>query len=381
MQAVIALVIAALTLCLGCGTVLAKIHVGDVPPLDSIHMINAQTGWAVSDESGIQTLLHTSDGGAHWLDVSPLKPSRGQTVDYQFTAFSSFVAWAASSDTAAGSPTGTTQIFHTVDGGRTWTSATILTNSTVSIHFVNASEGWLLSNEGGAAGSMEVDIHHSTDGGRTWVKVESTRANDQSSGLPFAGAKAGMTFLNTTRGWVTGAIAADDWIYLYMTDDGGRTWRQQKLPLPPQLTPHWNDWTMPSTFFTARDGILPVFYAIRNAAHRDIGAIVVCYVTHDGGKTWAFATPVRIPLGNEFSTSYADIVHGWVTDGAALYATSDGGRRWTTIRPSSYFADVKQIDFISPRLGWAVRRTSPFLLKTLDGGHSWAPVAYTISRQ
>jgi photosystem II stability/assembly factor-like uncharacterized protein len=380
MRDVIALLMTTLTLCLGCDPVLAQTHPGGVPPLATIRMIDALTGWAVTDESGVETVGHTSDGGTHWLDVSPLKTSGGQTVVYQVTALSSRVAWVAPSDAIAGAPPGTVQICRTVDGGRTWRSTALPAESTISIDFVNARDGWVLLNEGGAAGSMEVDIYHSTDGGGTWTRVESTKVNDESSGLPFAGDKTGLTFLDTTRGWATGNIASDDWMYLYVTNDGGRRWQQERLRLPPRATPHWNDWTMSPMFFTGRDGILPVFYAIMNEAHRDIAAVVVFYVTHDGGTTWTYTTPVSVTLGKEFPTSFADIDHGWVTDGTTLYATSDGGRRWTTIRPAPFLADVTQLDFISPRVGWAVRRTSPFLVKTLDGGHTWAPVAYTISR-
>jgi photosystem II stability/assembly factor-like uncharacterized protein len=72
--------------------------------------------------------------------------------------------------------------------------------------------------------------------------------------------------------------------------------------------------------------------------------------------------------------------HGWVTDGDTLYVTADGGRRWMKSYPSPPFTDVKLLDFISPQVGWALRRTFPFLLKTLDGGHKWVPVLYPISR-
>lgn len=379
--AVISLVMVILTLGVGRASILAQTHPGDVPPLDSIHMVDALNGWAVTDESRAQTLLRTSDGGVHWVDASPLKPSGGQTVEYQVTALNSLVAWVASSDATAGASPGTTRIFRTVDAGRTWKSTAISSESAISISFVNAGDGWVLANEGGAAGSMEVDIYHSTDGGQTWSKVESTRARDESSGLPFAGDKTGLTFLNATKGWVTGSIAADDWMYLFVTVDAGRTWRQQGLPVPPQLTPHWNDWTMPPTFFTARDGILPVLYSTQGKANGNTLQAVVCYVTHDGGTTWTYTTPVAITPGNEFSTSFVDVAHGWVTDGTALYATSDGGRTWTRSRPAALLAGVKQLVLISRRVGLAVRRTPPFLVKTADGGRTWAPVVYTISRQ
>jgi len=376
MRAVIALVIVTLSLRLGYEPTLAGTQPAKSPALESIRMVDRLAGWAVTDQPDANALLRTTDGGTHWRDVTPLTSSGEPIPVCCLTVLTSLISWVLS---ARDFSAATTKIFHTVDGGRTWRSTAIPAYSGKSIHFINTRDGWLLFGVG-ALGSMEVDIYRSTDAGATWIKVASTTDGNERSGLPFAGNKTGMTFLNTTRGWVTGAILTDDWMYLYMTDDGGRTWRQQRLPLPPQVTPHWNDWTMPPTFFTARDGILPVFYAIRSAANRDTAPVIVVYVTHDGGTTWADTTPVPITLGNRFSTSFADVDHGWVTDGDALYVTTDGGGRWMKLQPAPPFADVKQLDFISPQIGWALRLTFPFLLKTLDGGHTWVPGFYTISR-
>lgn len=140
-------------------------------------------------------------------------------------------------------------------------------------------------------------------------------------------------------------------------------------------------------FFTDRDGIMRVDYAhyLFNDSTGDeqgIGAVFVYYVTRDGGMTWTHTMPVSVRyIDDRRSSSFADMNHGWVTDDDGLYVTSDGGRRWTTIRPGPLLADVKQLDFISPQLGWAVSKIPPYLLKTLDGGRTWMPVKYSISRQ
>lgn len=141
---------------------------------------------------------------------------------------------------------------------------------------------------------------------------------------------------------------------------------------------------MPPTFFSPRDGVLPVSisYSIKNEYCESGRTVVVFYATHDGGATWVYTTPVMVTTGNhEPPSSFADMNHGWVTEGNVLYRTTDGGRRWTQILLPSLFADTKQLDFISPQVGWATRETAPFLLKTVDGGHTWAPAIYTISRR
>ncbi len=370
MRAVIA-VFTTLTLILGYGPVHAQKRPGDAPALESIHMVSAWTGWAVTARTESSTLLRTTDAGVHWTVVAPHSSSGQDVPVYQVSVLTALIAWAVPTGAI---PANTTQIFHTIDGGRTWSHVTIPARSGYSIHFINAHDGWLLSDEGPALGSQAVDIYRSTDAGETWTKVASARLGDESSGLPFGGDKGGVAFLNATTGWITGATNGLDSIYLFVTHDSGRAWRQQQLPLPPQATPHWEATTMPPTFFTARDGILPVSYSIFNNS-RVTGEIMVFYITHDGGATWNCTTPLSVCC----SSSFADMNHGWVTDGHLMYMTTDGGAHWTAIRPGPLLADVRQLDFISPGVGWAVRETSPFLVKTVDGGHTWAPVAYTIS--
>ncbi len=380
MRAVLVTVIMMLTLVPGHWPVLASARVG-TPALDSIHMVDALAGWAVTvtREPSANELLSTTDGGLQWTDVTPLNSSRRKIRVGHLAVLNSLIAWVESDEPV--------QIFHTVDGGRTWRSPTPVPvfqaygNPTPysiggTLHFVDTRNGWLMIGVG-AAGSMEVDVHRTTDGGHTWVKVAHTTTGNERSGLPFGGDKDGITFLNTTTGWITGYDVGCPGAYLFVTHDGGRTWRDQKLPGPSEVTIHsngyWHESTQPPVFFSARDGVLPttLYYSVMSRCSGD-KSVVVFYVTHDGGATWIYTTPVA---GNGTSpSSFADVNHGWVSEGNLLYQTKDGGQWWTTIPLPPAFADIKQLDFISPQVGWAVRRASPFLLKTLDGGHTWAPV-------
>lgn len=353
--------------------------------LDFIHMTGPLAGWAVTvpREPHVNELLHTSDGGVHWLDVTP----RGSSSVEEPAVLTSLVAWVESST-----------LLQTIDGGRTWRSLGPLPMFRTlgnpipfaaggTLDFIDARNGWRMMGVG-AAGSEEVYIHRTTDGGATWVKVTYTTSGDEASGLPFGGDKAGITFLNATTGWVTGYTVGCDYTYLFVTHNGGHTWRQQRFPLPPLVTSHWNDYTMPPTFFSTRDGVLPILlsYSVKDQYCESGKTVVVFYVTHDGGATWMYTTPVEVRGAP--ASSFADMAHGWVTDGNVLYLTRDGGHRWTKVLLPLAFADIKQLDFISPQVGWAVRgptwtlkRTPPSLLKTVDGGHTWAPAIYTISHR
>lgn len=372
MRVAIAIVIATFTLALASHPLPAQPR-DNVLALQSIHMIDSMTGWAVAKQQDTRpgspsgALLRTTNGGTQWTDVTPtymtygLKQNRFHLDATNVDVFTSRFAWVGS--------------FRTVDGGRSWelTTAPLIR----SIYFINARDGWLLSFEGANSATVETHVYRSANRGETWRKVASASVASSDELPDIVGGDPRITFLNATTGWITQSHPRylSEWSYLYATRDGGRTWSHRKLPLPPQRAPSWTGMMAPR-FFTKRDGILPVFYADNDRlSHRAIVPFVLIYATRDGGKTWKYTTPISVTQWG--ALSFADINHGWLADGNVLYTTSDGGRQWKAIRHRA-FTDVNQLDFISPRLGWAVRRTRPFLTKTLDGGRTWSPVVYII---
>src|SRR3989475_12049905 len=341
-------------------------------------MIDTQTGWArwVDKLSDATMLLRTTDGGTHWKDVTPLSSSGRKVYVARITVLSPLIAWVV--------PAYIKGLFRTTDGGRSWRSIGV---GGGDISFINPREGWRMISLNAWAGKEEVEIYRSTDGGDSWTKVASATIADDSSGLPIGGSKADITFLNSTTGWITGIFLQPDGFFLYVTHDGGRTWRQQNVPLPNELKPDWRGSPQPPKFFTAQDGILPVIHDILNASGHTIGGLITFYTTHDGGATWTHTAPVRVNVTDRAYQAVADVNHAWVLSGGVLHATSDRGRRWTTMPPNPHCADVIQLDFSSSKVGWAVGRktfkaggtpTFPFLLKTLDGGRTWSPLDYAI---
>ncbi len=356
MRATLAITIATLTLWLVPRPMLAQTG-GDW--LSSIKMFDALNGWALSArgwsgvhaKGAVDSVVRTTDGGIHWKDVTPLQPV--WRVGW-LTSLSAWVLATRNPRPAENTSSPVIVLFHTVDGGQTWKSVTV--PFVGLMNFINARDGWLWGRDG--------DVHRSTDGGQTWVKVGSAE---------FPGRPEAVTFLTATTGWITGSSDADarGGIYLLVSHDGGHAWQQQKLSLPQQVTPPFAYYTAPPKFFTPREGVL---------SHPDV-SYVVFYVTHDGGSTWMPTTPVTFPQGNYRGGSFADVNHGWVTEGDTLYVTSNGGRQWTTVRPGPPFSNVQGLEFISPQIGWATGQAlfPPFLLKTVDGGHTWAPMNYTVS--
>lgn len=349
----------------------------DFPSLDSVRMIDTQTGWAATHGYRPNALLQTTDGGIHWKDATPLRTT-GQKVDvWRFTILSSAIVWVTPA--SKGGPDATAEIFRTIDSGRTWKSVALPASSLSSISFIDPHEGWLIAFLAAAMGRQAVEIYRSIDSGETWIKVAASEGN-VGSGLPVYGAKENVTFLTPTTGWVTvwNYTVPGSTAFLYVTHDGGRTWGEQSLPVPSGWAPSWMARPWSPKFFTAKDGIFPVFYVLFNDSREQTGVLAAFYTTRDGGTTWTPTKPLSI-ADRDDPYSIVDMEHGWVSDGDALFATSDGGRNWTTLQPAGPFADVKQLEFVSSQIGWALRRISPYLIKTLDGGRTWTSVAYTIS--
>lgn len=378
MRTTLAIAMATLTLTLGLTSrpMNGQIRVGDPPTLETIRMVDPQVGWAVADLRNVSGLLRTTDGGINWRDVTPTSPEGHKIGIGQTTVLSHDVAWVSRVGTFGSN---TTEIFRTIDGGRTWKSTTVQALEITSISFINPREGWLLASLGAAAVKESVEIYRSTNGGETWMKVAGVMPYDPDSGLPLHGDKSTIAFADPKTGWITGIDLQANSIYLYVTTDGGRTWRKQNVPLPNGLTPRWEGFAHPPRFFTGQSGTLPISFVLLDNSRREKG-VVVFYVTHDGGKTWMLTGPVSFNASEVVLQAVADMEHAWVKNEGVLYSTNNGGRRWMAVHLSSLFGDVTQLDFVSPQVGWAIRRKYPFLLKTLDGGRTWTALKYTILR-
>jgi photosystem II stability/assembly factor-like uncharacterized protein len=244
--------------------------------------------------------------------------------------------------------------------------------------FIDAQHGWMLVGKANAEGPAEiVSVLRTTDGGKTWLNLATALPGDTTppGHLPYGGQKTGIRFVNASNGWVTGTVFANGLAWLYVTHDGGSTWNQQTLPLPPNVSPS-QLWIQPPTFFSATDGLLPIRFS-DSLTNRDMAAVF--YVTHDGGTTWRSTTPVSAALS---SSDFLDMQQGWLTDGTSLFVTGNGGQHWAKLTPSANFTRITLLDFVSQTTGWAISHPgagSSFLLKTTDGGQTWTQITPEIS--
>ncbi len=347
--------------------------------IETIHMIDATTGWALTDNG----VMRTTNGGMHWQDVAQqanFKPAFPQATYFDASGSAVFLdastAWVLAGDyEPAQYPTlpvaKQLSIYHTTDAGQTWQKQTIQINDgsgcigAAQLTFLDTQQGWLLCTIKAGSGTLiqTIDLFHTTDGGQSWNKVNSP--------FTIGGYPPELRFVNASTGWIAGSDYTHK-IYLQVTHDGGMTWQAQTIPPP---DPELGDevYSMAPQFFNAQDGILPVA-EIRNYE-------TVIYVTHDGGMTWSKTSGVYACAG--CGTDFTDMQHGWILDrdSKVLYATSDGGQHWAK-QYTAFNIDVPQFNFATPDTGWAIEiqpDSTRQLLKTTDGGHTWEQVAYTVS--
>ena len=364
-------------------------HAATTSVLD-LHMFTATTGWAWAGGSQI---LHTSSGVAHWTIVPP------PVGDFVIVG----VAWAGSESArilaAPASSLNNLERPYTLtpwltdDAGAHWTKGQTFTvlleagqdpTTSSDLDFVDPLHGWFFDAQNLSVGAP-MFIYRTVDGGMHWSLVETTPANGvaRRGALPVGCAAYGMTFINATTGWVGGQCGQAT--LFDVTHDGGTTWVPQTIGCidcafyPPQFT-------------SPLDG----------SAYGGSGGYGL-FVTNDGGRTWNARGQ---PPGNW--PDFVDAHHGFTlgltgnnNPSVILWTTSDGGVTWGQAPHGAIHGngpqETSQLDFITPRFGWAVSvyitsgggllrggqtpfpTPPPELWQTTDGGVSWSQITPTFT--
>jgi photosystem II stability/assembly factor-like uncharacterized protein len=232
--------------------------------------------------------------------------------------------------------------------------------------FIDDQNGWLMAGLGAGAGSQAIAIFATHDGGATWSEVyrRDTCAPEPPGEIPLSGMKQGITFLDRQHGWVTGSVPADNFVYLYSTENGGLNFQQRDIPLPPGMTTAMFSLAAP-VFYNGTRGVLPVTLFTPEISR------TVLYTTTDGGETWSPTRPV--PVIGRFSMPTATDFMVW--DGNMFYRSSDGGQTWQEITPNvNLDGMVSTLDFVDAENGWVTYMDgdgNAGLMHTSDGGATW----------
>lgn len=378
--------------------------------LQQVHMLNASVGWAVAQDrgqngqSGPSQVLHTSDGGCHWQITKTLtvSDSQNQPATFFLSESNAFVFDGG-------------KLYHSSDSGKNWSekdlslAASGESTRAIALSFSDAQHGWLLAETGhppfvAQMVSQTIVLARTADGGQTWQKmqtVDSAQDKDAPNSLPTQSAYRGMRFLDADTGWVSGQRFGQDegkkgWFYV--TYDGGRTWKEQKLNLPSSLTSSDGVQLNAPTFFGPRDGIMGASVDESSQPHGIFG-----YITHDGGASWQSLPFLRIDNFSQLMLNpsndpnvvtpaiylilpppqFADMRYGWLAN--QILQTRDGGQTWERgpLPPVGY--NGGQVWMLNSQQGWAwgssnaQKQPGSALYRTGDGGKTWTQLMYSVS--
>jgi photosystem II stability/assembly factor-like uncharacterized protein len=348
----------------------------------AIHMIDANTGWAIGGLGSIlgDHVLFTTNGGSTWKDVTP---AEAEAVDGHKAAVGYFqdaqTAWVTYA-MGGGTPVPTQPVvWHTTDGGATWTASQYLDVTGLSeiyvptdLQFIARQNGWLLVHVGVGMNHDYVVLYRSVDGGASWSRIQDPY-NDTSSIMSCT--KTAMLFTDATHGWLTGDCrGVKAGVLLFKSTDAGSTWQSVTLPAPasaPGLFDVNSSVACGSynPFFFSNDlGHLSV--NCTNFSSQTTTSTYYIYTTQNGGSSWTSATYPGAAL------YFFSADTGWVLSNK-IQRTTDGGANWKAISDVTWTA---QMDFISEQIGWGVARSGDqvALVKTDKGGATWTVLTPTV---
>jgi photosystem II stability/assembly factor-like uncharacterized protein len=345
-----------------------------------LHMFTPTVGWAQRQSDG--AILHTTHGVQTWTVTSPRIGSETVIAVAFVDADAARVLTAMTPPTGA-MPVTAIQSWSTDDGGATWTKGgSFVDYAAGTLDFVDRNHGWFSITGLAATGSSAIFVYRTIDGGAHWTEVDRSFVSPVAgpTKIPSGCDKNPVSFISATTGWAT-AVCYGGNAFLYVTHDGGITWRYQSLG---NRSSEYGYTTDSPQFVSGSVGFMVGYVGLPPAPR------AMLFVTTNGGLSWTgWLTPDYYPEASDF----IDAQNGWLLlsgPGSAagtgtLWVTHDAGRTWTNLHATPNVDDGLNLDFLSEQMGWAftsIPGGSPpaqGLLQTTDGGHTWTSVTVTIS--
>lgn len=349
---------------------------GDPVQVDLISMKSRIEGWALSGA----TVLTTVDGGQTWREATPPEDFPTGTDARAYGAFlDSHTAWivfAVDGHIAPGA-----SIWHTTDSGRNWTPGSPLNHQaigdTVWAEFavLDAKNVWVLVRGVyvGAGTHHNHELFHTTDGGLTWTSLDGQTSDDY-TGIVFADTKFGLRTLQTTGAYAPAPPAYD------VTTDGGAAWENRELPPPPNALSLFTQYpyceTYQSVLLSTRS--IRMLVGCFDASYPPKQFASYFYSSQDGGTTWQ---TIRLPAkvqGWQAQLIYFGLNNALLLGRDEYLSTSDG-QAWSPIKSVNWDG---QFSFSDPQYGWAVARSNSAiaLVNTIDGAATWKIIKPTIAQ-
>lgn len=348
---------------IGTALVRASAHASDdVHPwqddaaLHAVQFVGSRHGWAVGDRG---VVWRTEDGGRSWaLTKTPTDASL-----YGVCFLTNQFGWAVGSGTQPYTGLGFGVILKTTDGGRTW-----------------------------------IDVRAKSSQPKTFRKKTSTAVVlDQPQSTDHFPPLRAIKFFGVDEGVAVGEASAAFPTGCLMTSDGGETWVPQKG----DVSLGWQG----ADFREAEHGILVGergrialsndFEVLRSRNDRRslrgvravkfaegltawaVGDGGLVLKSSNGGVSWespSQALPIEVGVFTDFRAVATRGNSVWIagSPGGRVWHSADDGLSWTA-QPTGESQPMNALTFLSEQVGVAVGAFGT-ILRTEDGGASWAPV-------
>jgi len=348
-----------------------SLHAGDPLQIDEIHMIDPTSGWALSGPY----VLVTADGGKSWHEVTPPADTSAGVPDAAYGAFlDARTAWVIFSS-ANQIPT-QAQVWHTTDGGATWTPGAPLMHQVVGdsvwaqFATLDAQNVWVMVRGVyvGAGTHYNHELFHTGDGGLTWTSLDG-QISDDYTGMVFRDPLNGVRTLQTIGAYGPGPAAFD------ITSDGGATWTNVELPPPadmPDLFTRYDycETYQPDLFSTTFIRMLVGCFDYYTPPHEFVSYL---YASYDNGKTWSTQSLPDKVLASQDTLIFFDAYQVLLL-GRDMYQNTNGGfGDWPKVKTVNWDG---QFSFVDAKTGWAVARNAGqvALVATVDGAKTWSVI-------
>jgi len=208
--------------------------------LSSLSYRDAMHAWGVASFDSGDVFVQSADGGKTWEKVVyPIIDSSSTGKRISAAYLGNQYAWLVSYD-ITGMMLPEYRVIFTSDGGKSWQESDLLTTEGLEetfmvshLTFVNESTGWLLAHVGAGMNHDYIVIYQTRDGGKTWQRLLDP-FNDSSGAQSCT--KSGIWFTDPLHGWLTGSCnGVAPGVFLFKTSDGGSTWNKVDLPVPAGL--------------------------------------------------------------------------------------------------------------------------------------------------
>lgn len=357
-----------------------------LPNVSSMNPLSPSQGWVFTEslqllwtEDGGSTW---ADRTPIELSVCPTAEGCRQIPSKPFFLSSSY-AWLGLARGNEENPPTTLSVLRTEDGGRSWSQGQVLEFqeplycpgpaciSGMELEFVDQQTGWLIGHTPLGNVSDVPYLFHTEDGGQSWSQLT----------IPIVGS---LDFLDPLNGWAVGGETRWSSNLLLRTQDGGSSWEQVDLPLPEAFSmPGTYDFQLP--VFSGASGLLPVrFYGGSEKDHAlgfyttsDGGDHWELTSTLSERALSNYGTGIPIPWSPLNQETWYIFLQ---PDKQVL--TADKGASWEAF-PATGLHDIGliEVQFITDLEAWGLGLTCSIdsgctqpLFSTQDGGRSWFPL-------